>query len=61
MGVNVPVIDAIENGSIDLALRYGITPHLDVSLRMGAEELEQQRVVGFDPCLRKAMTAMGRA
>jgi len=23
--VNVPVIDAIENGSIDLALRYGIS------------------------------------
>jgi hypothetical protein len=25
---------------------------------MGAEELEQQCVVGFNPCLRKAMTAM---
>ena len=30
----------------------------NVSLGIGAEELEQQRVVGFDPCLRKAMTAM---
>ena len=59
---NVPVIDAIENGSIDLALRYeisvGFTPRLERSLGIGAEELEQQRVVGFDPCLRKAMTAM---
>jgi hypothetical protein len=25
---------------------------------MGAEELEQQCIVGFDPCLRKTMTAM---
>jgi len=25
---------------------------------MGAEELKQQSIVGFDPCLRKAMTAM---
>jgi hypothetical protein len=23
---------------------------------MGAEELKQQSIVGFDPCLRKAMT-----
>jgi hypothetical protein len=30
----------------------------NVSLSMGAEELEQQCVVGFDPRLRKAMTAM---
>src|SRR5262249_24532566 len=29
-----------------------------VSLGMGAEELEQQCIVGFDPCLWKAMTAM---
>ena len=29
-----------------------------VSLGMGAEELEQQCIVGFDPCLRKTMTAM---
>src|SRR5258706_14897399 len=29
-----------------------------VSLGRGAEELEQQCIVGFDPCLRKAMTAM---
>jgi hypothetical protein len=27
-----------------------------VSLAMGAEELKQQSIVGFDPCLRKAMT-----
>ena len=56
------LIDAVENGSIDLALRYeisvGFTPRLERSLGIGAEELEQQRVVGFDPCLRKAMTAM---
>src|SRR5262249_44813162 len=30
----------------------------NVSLGMGAEELEQQCIVGFDPCLRKAMTTM---
>jgi hypothetical protein len=29
-----------------------------VSLGRGAEELEQQCIVGFDPCLRKAMTAI---
>jgi hypothetical protein len=37
--VNVPVIDAIENGSIDLALRYGIsvgcTPRLERLTRHG--------------------------
>ena len=30
----------------------------NVSLGIGTKELKQQCVVGFDPCLRKAMTAM---
>ena len=30
----------------------------NLSLGIGAEELEQQCIVGFDPCLRKMMTAM---
>ena len=53
------LIDAIENGSIELHCAMGSaldSPRAwNVSLGMGAEELEQQCVVGFDPCLRKAM------
>src|SRR5215813_8834425 len=49
-----------DQSSLHCSMRSGLdSPRAwSVSLGMGAEELEQQCVVGLDLCLRKVMTAM---
>ena len=44
--------------ALDSKLHFFLTPAWSLSLGMGAEELEQQCVVGLDLCPRKVMTAM---
>jgi hypothetical protein len=44
--------------ALDSKLHFFLTRAWSLSLGMGAEELEQQCVVGLDLCPRKVMTAM---
>ena len=63
--VNVPVIDAIENGSIDLALRYGIsvgfTPRLERLARHGRGRTRAAACCRLRPVSAESDDRHGRA